>query len=178
MMLSDVLLTEQLALRAPSAGKIARVRKRGPLPPMEGKSILDIAEIARVHCGAQSSGVSLFRRAEPVNSQWVVTTGALLEYEGCRFPLRHSLCGVASERKATQLFVNPQRYFKWIEHAGIYISEALVSPMLDSRQRCFGAVWVMSHRGARPRFDMLNARDLEAIAVAAQLHLLMSRGLT
>jgi hypothetical protein len=178
MMLSDVLLTEELALRVPPLDGIDQARERGLLPAMDGKSIFDVAEIARVRCGAQSSGVSLFRRAEPVNSQWVVATGILLEYEASRFPLRHSLCGVASERKATQLFVTPQRYFKWIEHAGIYISEALVSPMFDSRLRCFGTIWVMNHHGARPRFDALDARNLEGIAVVAQNYLLMSRGLS
>lgn len=172
MLLSDVLETPLLASRQPSAAKQRRRAKAGVRGELSRLSIAELAEEARARCGAQSSGVSLFRRADTIASEWIVARGVLSGFEGSRFPLRHSLCGVAADSHCTQLFIKPQRYFKWIDFAGVYISEALVAPLADASGRCFGTVWTMSHRGARPRFDEGDAQAIEAIAVAVSLALL------
>jgi putative methionine-R-sulfoxide reductase with GAF domain len=172
MPLADVLKTPLLTTREPSCARQRRRQKMRALAELSALSIVNLTEAARGRCQAQSAGVSLFRHTEPIASQWITAVGKLSEFRGSSFPLRHSLCGVAAELHSTQLFIQPQRYFKWIEHAGVYISEALVTPMSDASGRCFGTVWVMSHRGARPRFDEEDARALEAIAGTISLALL------
>ena len=175
MLLSDVLETPLLASREPSAAKRRRREKIGVWGDLSRLSVADLAEEARARCGAQSAGVSLFRRAEPIASEWIVARGVLSAFQGSRFPLRHSLCGVAADFHSTQLFIKPQRYFKWMDHAGVYFSEALVTPLADASGRCFGMVWAMSHRGTRPSFDEGDAQALEAIAVALGVSLLPAR---
>lgn len=172
MLLSHVLETPLLASRELSAAKRRRGEKAGARGELSGLSIAELAEEARARCGAQSAGVSLFRRADPIASEWIVARGVLSAYQGSSFPLRHSLCGVAADLHSTQLFIKPQLYFKWLDHAGVYISEALVTPLADASGRCFGTVWTMSHRGTRPRFDEGDAQALEAIAGALALTLL------
>lgn len=172
MILSDVLETRLLATREPSAAKLRRIQAalseikefRLPLPAL--------AEAAMAECKAQSAGVTLFRRGPPIESEWIVAAGVVSEFTGSRFPLRHSLCGVAADLSSIQLFVRPQRYFQWIEHAGIYISESLVAPLVDADGRRFGTVWAMSHQGARRKFDRGDAAMLEGIAAAASAVLL------
>lgn len=164
MRLKDVLMTELLLERAPSKAKL-RKRAQWIHPANDSLlSLVGLAEAIRDGCEAQSAGITLFRRAEPVTSEWIVAVGALGDFAGSRFPLRHSLCGVAADLGSTQLFIKPHRYFKWIEHAGVYISEALVTPLLDGNGRRFGTAWTMSHKGARPRFDRTDALRLERIA--------------
>ncbi len=162
--LSDVLETWRLAQRAPSMAKRLRAQQIAVPARAAHTSLEALTEEMRLRCGAQSAGISLFRRADPIESRWIVATGALREYAGSGFPLRHSLCGVAAEFGTIQLFRTPQRYFKWIAHAGLYISEALVLPLADASGRFYGTVWVMSHRGTRPRFDSDDARMLESMA--------------
>jgi hypothetical protein len=164
MSLSHVLETARLSQRVPTAAKRRRLDELQVADASTAATVEELAEIARIRCGARSAGVSMFQRADPVQSRWIVVAGQLREFAGSRFPLRHSLCGVAAEYGATQLFKTPQRYFKWIGHAGLYISEALVTPMCNDEGKCFGTVWVMSHRGDRPRYDGVDARALESIA--------------
>ena len=174
MTLSDVLATPLLRDRLASEAKSRQTRSVGPEDGLEFDSLEAIAERARQLCGAQSSGISVFRRREVVESRWLVATGVMSEYAGSGFPLRHSLCGVAAELGATQLFVKPQRYFKWIEHTGVYISEGLVTPLKVAEGRCCGTLWVMSHRGSRPRFDLRDAEELEKLGARAAIMLLQN----
>lgn len=172
MLLSDVLETPLLATRESSMARRRRREKAGSSAELSPLSIVELAEAARAQCEAQSAGISLFRRADPIASEWITVTGALSDFKGSRFPLRHSLCGVTADYHSTQLFIKPHRYFKWMDHAGVFISEALVTPLFDAGGHCFGTVWAMSHRGARPNFDEGDAHALEAIAVAVSLILL------
>lgn len=111
-------------------------------------------------CGAQSAGVSLFYRYNSSELTWLRARGDLRDFEGRRFPRRHSPCGVALDANATQLFIRPHRYFQWIEQAGIYISEALVTPIMGPNGRKYGTLWMMTHDGAHA-FNQADARALE-----------------
>lgn len=171
MNLSDVLVTPLLAQRMPSVSKMRRTAS-ALASPLASESLVCIARRAREACGAESAGISIFRKSNPIESRWIVATGVMSEYAGSGFPLRHSLCGVTAELRLPQLFAKPQRYFKWIDHAGIYISEALVTPLIDNERRLIGTIWVMSHRGARPRFDGVDARNMSDLAMDAARALL------
>lgn len=171
MNLSDVLHTSLLPSRFASAAKRRRTETRTSLDVAAGSPIKSFAEKALIGCEAQSAGISVFSRADRGESTWLVAIGDLENYVGRRFPLRHSLCGVAAELEATQLFVKPHRYFKWIEQADIYISEALVTPLVDSDGIPFGTIWVMKHRGARSRFDSGDASLMDSLAAKAQRQL-------
>lgn len=163
MNLSDVLATELLNEREPAPGKARTRDSAGSVDALSENSLARIAERARAACGAQSSGISIFRKGEKVESKWLLTTGVMAQYEGSAFPLRHSVCGVAADLGCTQLFIKPHLYFRWIEHAGVYISEALVTPLRAADGRCFGTLWVMSHENSLPRFDRGDASELESL---------------
>ena len=167
MNLSDVLATDLLNERETAPGKARTGDSDALVDDSDENSLARIAERARAACGAQSSGISIFRKGEKVESKWLVTTGKMAQYEGSAFPLRHSGCGVAADLGYTQLFVKPHLYFRWIEHAGVYISEALVTPLRAADGRCFGTLWVMSHENSLPRFDRGDASELESLGADA-----------
>ncbi len=178
MKLTDIIGTELLAER-PTAH--ARVADLVDGPATTGSSsylamLGNFVDGAMRQCGAQSAGVSLFYRHDRNELTWVRARGDLRDFEGRRFPRRHSLCGVALDANATQLFIRPHRYFQWIEQAGIYIAESLVTPIMGPNGRKFGTIWMMTHSGSAHVFNQADAAALELTskkiseAIADTLH--------
>lgn len=172
MLLSDILATEQLALR-PSAGRpdvatvLAPFSGSGPTNPFD---IWDaVSNQALRLCHAHSAGVSIFADARYDELTWVSTAGALAQYRLRRFPQRHSLCGVVFGLKATQLFVAPHRHFQWMEQAGVIADECLIVPLVTT-DGMYGTVWVVTHEPAH-QFTAADADVLALLGAAATRHI-------
>lgn len=168
-LLKDVLATEQLstyrqAVTTASPGKVEIVQRLRERAQVEGWTA--ITDALKLSCHAQSAGISIFENRYQNELTWSHISGRLAPFEGRRFPMRHSMCGVALELVGTQLFRYPHKYFRWLEFAGITISEALVTPVIcNSTVR--GTIWVMNHRGPR-KFNSAQALLLEEFSEALQ----------
>jgi hypothetical protein len=163
MRLADVLATPVLAERDRRRLAIAGdesfdipVRQDDKRSPI-GLIVADVMAV----CDAQSAGVSVFRRSVPDELTWIFAIGRLAEFQGRRFPLRHSICGVCFDYGSTQLFARPHRYFRWMEQAGISISETLVTPLVSVDGSLYGTIWTMCHSGPSRGFDIADALALE-----------------
>lgn len=119
------------------------------------------AQAARL-CRADSAGISIFENSRYDELTWTAVTGVMRQYEGRRFPRRHSMCGVCLEKRMAQLFISPHRYFRWMADAGIEIETALVAPIVQ-RQCIPGTIWIMQHDIA-PRFHAQHAQILATLA--------------
>jgi hypothetical protein len=147
MRLSDVLATPVLAEREHGHPAISgdasfdtAVRQDDKRSPI-GLIVADAMAV----CGAQSAGISVFRRSVPDELTWIFAIGTLAEFQGRRFPLRHSICGVCFDYGSTQLFARPHRYFRWMAQAGISITETLVTPLTSVDGSLYGTIWTMYH---------------------------------
>lgn len=105
----------------------------GSRPPLR-----HLSEPALTECRAQPAGVNLFRRGSPICSKWIVAAGVISDFTGSRFRRRQILCRVAADLRVIRLIVRLRRYFQWIEHAGIYISGALVRRSLTKTDGASG----------------------------------------
>lgn len=138
MRLSDVLATPLLAERGKREGSETWDTREGPVGHHRDRrsaiGLITLDSMART--GAQSAGISIFRTSVQDVLAWIIALGKLAEFQGYRFPLRHSLCGVRFDRSATQLVMEPHLYFQWIAQAGISISEALLRPSRPPAAPC------------------------------------------
>lgn len=172
MPLSDVLATSLLAIRRGDQIQRAAAIEASALLHSSSRSnfISDCrlltTEALRL-CLAESAGISIFDKSGKDELTWVSIAGTLSEFEGRRFPRRHSLCGVSVDTKAIELFVEPHRYFQWMQAAGITIEEALVCPLCSAEGDMYGTIWVMTHYDLATRFEQPDARILIQLAAAA-----------
>lgn len=163
MRLTDINATEHLAGRALSATRVADL--------LDGSALHggchyvgmlnNFVDGAMRQSGAQSAGVSLSYRYNNSELAWARARGALQDFEGRRFPRRHSPCGASLDANATQLFIRPHRYFQWIYLAGIHIAEMLVTPIVGPHARKFGTLWMITHSDDSHLFNQNDARALE-----------------
>lgn len=163
MKLADINGTALLAARAGPATRVARLLDAAP--GHGGSDYLgmlnNFVDGALRQCGAQSAGVSLFYRSDSSKLTWVRARGALQDFEGRRFPRRHSPCGVSLDTNATHLFIRPDRYFQWISQAGIHVAEVLITPITAPDGRQLGTMWMMTHSDGSHGFHQNDARALE-----------------
>lgn len=156
--MADVLLTHELATRvsdyAPPAGALASLEV-GNLSAVIGR-LRDILQVDAV-------GVSLFAPSTE-ELTWIEIAGELRKYQGRRFPRRHSMCDVCFQTAQSQLFVRPHRYFKWMAHNGIFISEALITPLRGRSTLFIGTLWATTQN---PRPVVLGAAHLAQLRLHA-----------
>ncbi len=160
MHLSDTLATGLLATRL-------RARTLRPAPaPAAAPTDDTLAHIrarcerAMQLCEAESAGVSVFDTGAADALVWIATTGAMRVHEGQRFVMHDSMCGICFSYRDSQLFIQPQRYFDWMEAAGLVVEEALVVPLFGPYGSLYGTLWVMTHGPGGTAFDAEDARIL------------------
>lgn len=172
MRLSEVIATGMLASRrGHDTTRSDAVAASAALPSFLGLSFKASAHLLTRHalllCGAQSAGISVFDKGSNDELTWISVAGVLADFEGRRYPRRHSLCGVSFDSRAIELFVQPHRYFQWMLLAGIVINEALVCPIFSPNGSLYGTIWVMSHDNGNIQFEEADARVLMQLAAVA-----------
>ena len=123
---------------------------------------------------AHSAGISIEEIAEVRQFRWVALAGVWSHHRGGTIPFDASPCGIVVERDEMLLFESPERFFPAAK-AEPLIHEGLLVPF-HSGGRPVGTVWVNAHRPER-RFDMEDARLLEALARFASAGYQMTRAL-
>jgi len=169
--LKEVLATGQLALRprlekdpallADALQALSAARQLGP-----DALLAALAAQARLLCGAHSAGVSIFASNKLDYLNWAAVSGILAPYQGCRFPLRHSMCGLCLEQRAPQLFHYPHSYFSWMALNGIALRESLVVPLGEAGKAIYGTLWLAAH-DATATFSLADRDVLLALGAHA-----------
>ncbi|MES2322284.1 MAG: GAF domain-containing protein [Pseudomonadota bacterium] len=169
--LKEVLATGQLALRprlekdpallADASQALAAARPLG-----HDALLATLAAHARLLCGAHSAGVSMFASHKCDDLSWASVSGILAPFEGRRFPLRHSMCGVCMEQRAPQLFLCPHSYFSRMALNGIALRESLVVPLGDAGNAIYGTLWLAAH-DASASFSLADRDVLLALGAYA-----------
>lgn len=148
--LEDVLATTQLPLRpriAKDATLQAQALRAIATARVDGRAavLAALTEQARLLCCAHSAGVSLFTSRKLDQLTWASVCGILAPFEGNRFPLRHSMCGICLERREPQLFFHPHTYFNWMALNGMHMKDVLVAPLCGIGNDVYGTLWVAAH---------------------------------
>lgn len=126
--------------------------------------LLTICEQALELCVAESAGVSILVASDNARRfSWDTLLGRLAPFAGGSAPFDHSPCGVCLKLGAAQLFRRPERYFRWMQEAGMTFSELLVVPMYQDSHTPLGAIWIVSHDNERT-FDSEDVRIMTALA--------------
>lgn len=172
MQLSEVIATGMLASRrGHDVARSDAVAASAALPSLLGLSFKASARLLTRHalllCSSQSAGISVFDKGGNEELTWISVAGLLADFEGRRYPRRHSLCGVSFDSRAIELFVQPHRYFQWMQLARIVINEALVCPIFSPSGKLYGTIWVMSHDDDSIHFEEADARVLMQLAAVA-----------
>ncbi|HEY0064694.1 MAG TPA: hypothetical protein VGC21_21435 [Telluria sp.] len=146
--LSEVLATHELATR------IAASPANFPAAsPQAGATLSDLVDRLRVHLQVDAVGISKFSRScEELT--WIEISGELAQFKGRRFPRRHSMCDVCFRTAQSQLFVRPQLHFRWMADNGIFVNEALITPLRGGRAELFlGTLWAVTVSDDSPLFN-------------------------
>lgn len=172
MPLSDVLATNLLAFRRGDQDQRSKAVEASAAVDLS--SNINFTSVCRLLanealrlCRAESAGITIFDKNGKDELTWITIAGALSEFEGRRFPRRHSLCGISFDTKEIQLFIEPHRYFQWMRDAGITIDEALVCPLFGPEENLYGTIWTMTHEDQTKQFEQPDARILMQLAAVA-----------
>lgn len=158
--LTDVLATGLLVGRELTAEQRAMIVKKN-LTLFSGATVKGTCASVMRECKSDSVGISIFNSPRYDELSWLRVVGIAAEFEGRRYPLRHSMCGVCFERNSPQLFVESQRYFQWLDLAGIRIAECLVYPIRSKSGNFIGTVWVVRHEPFKVPFSHREVTILE-----------------
>ena len=170
MPLADILATELLTTRPVTPPFPTLTPELEPDVSALGK-IRKICTTARQRCGADTVGVSIFHHPHYEELTWIAVVGEGEDFQGRRYPLRHSMCGVCFDLEAPQLFIEAQRYFQWLDLASIRIAEGLVVPLRTPSGHFYGTIWMAAH--APPR--QFNDADVKLLsAFEDELYALIS----
>ena len=173
MNLHYVLATKELEIR-PTPDGLAYTEPLNQARRIFG-SVGELVEHAVSTLGTDAVGISHFSDTSGPELKWVAVAGTMREFEKRRFPLRHSMCGVCFETGKPQLFVHPERFFKWMGFNGIGAIEALVVPVRSDHGTFLGTIWAMRHMATSPSFNQVHLEVLEIYALdVARLLLLES----
>ena len=161
--LADVLATDLLGKRIPTSFAV--------LPPgrasntgSDRDSITSLCERVLALSKADTVGISLFNHPVYDELTWSTVVGAASSFQGRRYPLRHSMCGVCFEWNSCQLFLEAQRYFQWLHLAGLRIAEGLVYPLRTPDELFYGTIWILAHDYAT-KFDKGHVSILEQASI-------------
>lgn len=161
MSLSEIIATDQLESRPRRNGDKAGIGLAPRVVPQEGVTLRDAlrarCDEALRRCAAQSAGISIFDNDDLDELTWAATAGVLAPYEGRRFPRSDSPCGICFSYRSTQLFLHPHLYFHWMADNDVFISEALVAPLIGQFGAFYGTIWVMSHDDPDIHFNLDDA---------------------
>lgn len=118
-----------------------------------------VVEVALDLCRAGSAGASILEHRDgKAGFRWRAVAGALRDNLWSVAPQDASPSGVAVERNAVQLFVRPERYFRYLAEVKPPFVELLIAPFsVDDRPG--GTIWVVAHDRER-HFDAEDARLL------------------
>lgn len=169
MTLEEILITEELNVRKSRQPNVFAERRgfntiARRVPYGRAAVLQTICEQALDLCVADSAGVSLLVTSENGKRfSWETLLGLLAPFAGGSAPLDHSPCGVCVELGTAQLFRRPERYFRWMQQAGMSFCELLVIPMYQDAHVPLGAVWIVSHDNERI-FDAEDVRIMSALA--------------
>jgi signal transduction histidine kinase len=181
--LEDVLITHELISRprrpaspkaeAAALHKLARTMATAPndLPDT-------LLELAVELCEADTAGLSLLETT-PAGERvfrWTNLSGALRAHVGGSTPRNFSPCGVCLDRKTSQLFKHPERFFDYFNAVGTPFVEALVVPLVPIGNDPLGTIWILSHRAGKV-FDSEDVRIMSSIADFTSVALLLFRTL-
>lgn len=169
MQLSDVLITDLLAIRRPSAAGQPDAVPTIPVPLMGSDLPVRALLTARCRqamalCGAHSAGISMFSPSGFDTLTWLGVVGELAPLDQHVFPRDDSACGICFSYRAPQLFRLPHLYFSWIKKAGVLMQELLVVPIQGPYGAFFGTMWVVSHRAGAPQFTASEVLVLERLS--------------
>ena len=168
--LADVLKTERLArgkskpyqLEQELRGldRIAQAMSASP------EKVLDmLCELALDATGSHSAGVSWLLPGDD-GFRWIAIAGRLSSHVGTVAPRFHSPCGTVLDRHALQLFSHPERYFQWLECAGLPVPEGMIVPLFSPGGKAQGTFWVVRHE-AGPPYDWQDAQMVTAFVTYA-----------
>jgi signal transduction histidine kinase len=148
--LDDVLIGKELSSR-PHRGPNLEIES-GPLRILARvmadfpRQLPDtLLRLALELCQAGTAGISVVETpaaSEPV-IRWTNVAGGLKEQVGRLTPRNLSVCGVALDRKAPQLFSYPARHFRDLNELPVPVIEALVIPLRGSSPAA--TIWILSH---------------------------------
>ncbi len=174
MNLNYVLATKELAVRPKPEG----FAQTQPLNQARRtfSSLVELVEHGVTTLGTDAVGISQFSDGSGPELKWVAVAGTMREYEDRRFPLRHSMCGICFETGRPQLFVHPERFFKWMGVNGIGAIEALVAPVLSEQGAFLGTIWAMRHLKTSASFNQVHVEVLQVYALEVARLLLLKQG--
>jgi len=129
------------------------------------RSVLQkLAEVALELCMAHSAGVSLLEETKG-HFRWYAVAGKWRELQWTTLPREFSPCGTVLDRSATQLMIDPERYFTPLAGLPPRVAEVLLVPFAVKGE-VVGTVWAVSHEDSR-QFDREDRRVLSNLTVFA-----------
>ena len=170
-------ISDELARRVPSAPDYLREKlalQDLALQMAENPELVlpRLVELAKLSCGADSAGISLFEPEGDV-FRWHHLSGVLAQFSGATTPRRFSPCGVCLDRHAPVLMKNPEAIYGWIADAQIVVPVVLLVPLYIGTQEPLGTLWIVARPGMG--FDAGHVRAITEFAGFAGLALKMIR---
>ncbi len=128
------------------------------------KSVLQkLVDTALVICRADSAGISLEEdKAGEEIFRWQAIAGEMTSFLGGTMPRHFSPCGIAVDRRRTEVMRDPVRFYPYIAGLNMPIREVLLVPFYN-QGRPVGTVWIVSHKTS-PAFDAEDARLAGSLA--------------
>ena len=172
--LQDVLITEQLDLRAPRPpdyfGEAAALSELVNHLTESPRTVLQaLADKVIDLTGADSSGISIVEKdsAEPI-FRWHANGGEFAPYVGATMARYDSPCGTVLDTNASQLMRVPECHYPFPQQPHKPIEEVLLVPFHHGDEPV-GTVWAITHRKGK-QFDREDKRlitSLSRLAAAA-----------
>jgi two-component sensor histidine kinase len=175
--LADVLITEQLSIRQPTAPH--HQREKRALEALahrmadEPSDVLpQLVKIALDVCDADSAGVSVL---EGEKFRWLGLHGTLSAFEDATTPRNDSPCGVCLDRNSVILMRHPERIYSWIADANIVVPEVMLVPLRTHGHEQIGTLWVVARNEGH--FNAEHSRVLADLATftGVALHMIGSK---
>jgi two-component sensor histidine kinase len=133
-----------------------------------------LVDLAIEICGGISGGISLYEDdPAPGVFRWHYLRGDLEKFTGETTPRDFSPCGVTLDLRTPVLAEHPERYYTWLEEAGIALPECLLVPLYVGSGEPLGTLWIVSP--TQGHFDSGHARIMTELAAFAGMALRMVR---
>jgi hypothetical protein len=177
---SDLYITPELYRRVPRTAdyfseKLALQDIAAQMVDYPEQVLPKLVERAIEMTGAASAGISVFERQEGNSGifRWRDLRGELARFEGATTPRNYSPCGVCLDRFEPTLTRRPERYYAWIEEAGISCPEVLLVPLYVANGQPLGTLWTVAEEEGD--FNGGHARILGELASFAGIALAMAQ---
>ena len=169
--LTDIDITSELAHRptrppAYEAENRALVNLASVMDSDPHTILQELADAALELCQADSSGISILESdSVPSIFRWYATAGKFGPFLGGTTPRDFSPCGVVLDRNATQLMVDPVRFYPYIAELSPHVAELLLIPFFRG-DTAVGTIWVVAHSHDK-HFDAEDKRILLSLGKLA-----------